>query len=286
MSYASKTIYITYPDNLPKYKMAATEIEKKIKQSPEKKGTKLFNIKTLPIEQLKNIDSRKDELFISLGAQHLHTIKKKVKDSPIIYSFIKRKSLPEKETKNIYNRSVIYIDQPIKKLISIAEKTIQNDYKNEVLILFSENNKKTIDAIKKHPKLKQGKLRVLTVKNTENSVKVIEKHLFNAAAIIATNDKKVWSNKSARWILHQAYSYKVPVIGYSEAFLKAGALASVYSSIDDIAKTTAEEAIYWLNSGKLRKKPLTPKITTKVNKNIAKALQFSPSTIDEIEGEK
>ena len=39
----------------------------------------------------------------------------------------------------------------------------------------------------------------------------------------------------------------MPVIGYSKSFLKAGALASVYSTIEDVTALTVESINHWLD---------------------------------------
>jgi len=284
-SYASKNICVIYPSNLPEYKIAAIEIEKKIRVLINLTGEEAHNIDIISERQLKTISTTKTDLFISLGTQNLNKTNKLINNSPVIYSFVTQENLPIREMENKKSWSTIYINQPTKNLIEIAEKTVQNKYKNEILITLSEENKEAIKEIRNYKKIKNVKIKIIPIKESDNPAKLIEKHLFNAAAIIAIPDKIAWSNKNARWILHQAYTYKVPVIGYSEAFLRAGAMISVYSSAENIAKKTSEEVSYWLKTGQLKNKAITPKRTIKTNPNIARALGYSIDFIDNLERE-
>ena len=96
-------------------------------------------------------------------------------------------------------------------------------------------------------------------------------YLINNAAIINRN--------TARNILLTTYRHKIPVITFSAAYVRAGALAAVYSSADQIARQTAEmigrslsTGIYSLESAKY--------FSISINDSVAKALNIQTISED------
>lgn len=264
------SIYIAYPEEIKNYK----EIAKKIESDLKKNGIK--NIRTLSSDKIKKENIKATDLTIFLGekASKEH---KGIK-SPSIFSFASKIKKEELETGQQW--SIVNTNQPAKKLLKTAEKTINKEYKKNILFIISEENLpaiKELSFFEKHENVK-----TIIVKNNERAAKSIEPELFNAAAIIAIYDPKIWSGNSARWILQQAYSHQVPVIGYSKAFLKAGAMVSVYSSADQIIEAINSQVLKWVNTGTLETKTIYPSYSIEVNDNIARALDFSKAEIIEI----
>jgi ABC-type uncharacterized transport system substrate-binding protein len=60
--------------------------------------------------------------------------------------------------------------------------------------------------------------------------------------MLAVPDPAVLTPNSAKWLLFTAYQRGVPVLGFSKAYVNAGALGAVYSSPDQIGRQAAEIA--------------------------------------------
>jgi len=126
-----------------------------------------------------------------------------------------------------------------------------------------------------------GQLKVIIIPKGRLAAKILEPDLFDAAALIAIQDNAIWTGKNAKWLLQQAFNYKVPVVGYSKSFLKAGALASVYSSLDDVADSTAEAINAWLND----KTPkdfaiIYPEASVQINPSIARVYKSAAERLN------
>ena len=63
--------------------------------------------------------------------------------------------------------------------------------------------------------------------------------------IIAVNDPLVLTRENAKWLLYVAYQQHKPVIGFSKAYVTAGAAAAVYSEPEQIARHTALQISAW-----------------------------------------
>lgn len=74
----------------------------------------------------------------------------------------------------------------------------------------------------------------------DNPIHKIEPVLSRSDVFIPISDSRRINIATAKWILHLSYRYKVPVIAFSKSYLKAGALAAIYSSPADVARDAAE----------------------------------------------
>ncbi len=271
-----KSIYISYPEEKPTYQKIAQSIENKIR-------TSFTNTHILNLSGPTKKTPKENDLIISIGnnasiAKSLHSY-----GATVLHTFTTKSNLTlNKDHFTERGLDAVVIDQPLQKMVNIAEKTIRNDYKNTIIIIISEKNTSAKEEIKQLKISQKAKLEIITINEDTPIVKTIDQYLFNAASIIAVHDNSVWSGKNARWILHQAYTYKVPVIGYSKAFLKAGAMISIYSSADQIIKETERRVTEWISTGNFEKKITSPNYQIEANRNIAKALQFRPSSIANI----
>ena len=74
----------------------------------------------------------------------------------------------------------------------------------------------------------------------DNPVHILGPIIKSSDVFIPVPDNRLVNIATAKWILQLSYRYKVPVIAYSKTYLEAGALAAIYSSVENIAQQTAE----------------------------------------------
>lgn len=225
-----------------------------------------------------------DDLIVALGQQAVASSHYSFTQNTRLYSFLDKTQVPA-TTSSPW--AAIVIDQPLQRLFDVASTIVSGRYRDRIIVAISEDNhvlQKEIAELKQLPDIT---LEVVLINDASEPAKVIDKALFNAGALLAVRDKKVWSGENAKWMLYQSYKFNVPVVGYSKRFLKAGALVSVYTTLSQTAQKTAELIIDWhQQQGALSQQGIVyPDFDTEFNKNIARALKI---TIPDIlpEGEK
>jgi ABC-type uncharacterized transport system substrate-binding protein len=241
-----------------------------------------INIEVISVNALQEKKLSQDDLLVTIGNDSANAIEGLTLDSPIIYSFSSLSALPKSES----NWLATVIEQPLKRLLTIAPQLIKHDYKKQILLPFSQEN---ITQIKNSINdTKSSSLKLIEVLEHEKPAKKIDPFLFKSGAIIAINDKSIWSGENARWMLIQAYKNNVPVIGFSQKFLKAGALVVVYSSLEQIADTTAESISNWYTHKKLPKKNIVySDYNIEYNRKIARTLKINvPDNMMNVESEQ
>ncbi|WP_297810153.1 hypothetical protein [uncultured Methylophaga sp.] len=214
-----------------------------------------------------------DDLLVTVGEAATRYVSQSYSEHSQLYSYINHMALPEPQAKHWAS---VMLDQPLQTLLDSAVDIVEGRYHNKLVIAVSEENQSMRLQIDQLTIPDSVELEVLVIEAEAEPAKIIDQALFNAGALIALRDSRIWSGETAKWMLYQSYKYNVPVVGYSQSFLKAGALVSVYASLRDIAHTTAQQIIGWQNNqGRLTQEGiLYPRLSIDYNKNIARALNI------------
>jgi nitrogen regulatory protein PII-like uncharacterized protein len=135
----------------------------------------------------------------------------------------------------------IYIDQPYSRYFDLIKFTIPRAVR--IGILVHENN---INEISKLEELAQSKgmiLKTSIVSNERNVGQALTLLLDEIDVLIALPDARIHNSKTISHILTTSYRNNIPVIGFSSAYVRAGAAAAVYTSPDNIAQHLSDLVI-------------------------------------------
>ncbi len=181
-------------------------------------------------------------LIVTVGSRAA----KKVYDAgitvPVLNTLIPRAAflrLYENKNSNGHSRhSAIFIDQPLIRQINLIHTALP-DRKRVGVILgpSSKNIIKEIDATKGVSKVR---LTIRTISKDENLIKVLNRLLEYTDVLLAIPDRAVFNRGTVYHFLLTTYRQNVPVVGYSKAYVNAGALLAVYSTPEDIGLQTGE----------------------------------------------
>jgi hypothetical protein len=92
--------------------------------------------------------------------------------------------------------------------------------------------------------------------------------------LLAMPDSGVYNAENIRNILLSTYRHKQGVIGFSADMVKAGALATTYSGIEDINAQVAEIATAFIAGGQLSPPQFPRYFSTIVNEGVARSLDI------------
>lgn len=98
--------------------------------------------------------------------------------------------------------------------------------------------------------------------------------LTDVSVILATPDSTIYNAENIRNILVTTYRRNQSVIGFSAGFVKAGALASTYSDIEDINVQLDELIAEYEASGKLAEPQFPKYFSTTINEDVARSLNI------------
>ena len=193
-----------------------------------------------------NFDNQKIKGFsslITIGYQAASNVIQQNTNKPVLSLLIPKLAFNLLLNKNIskekrYLFSSIYIDQPVERQIRLINELSTNFRK--IGILYGKNSYSRKNKITSIIKSSGFELKNITV--LERTELISEtRHLSESSdLLLAIPDSTIYNRRSIKGILLTTYRNKIPVIGFSRAYVKAGALAAVYSTAENISQHAIE----------------------------------------------
>jgi len=220
-----------------------------------------------------NLLKLKDQqLLISIGSQTTKTLLEANIKTPILSVLIPRhisKSLRAAHPE-MKNWSSLLIDQPIERQFHLIT-SILGPNKNTGILL----GPYTKDLNKKINKASVNTSHNIDIEIIENSDQLTTslKALNHSVDVLLTlPDPIVYNKNTIRGFLLLAYRNKQPIIGFSKAYVKAGAIAAIYSKPEQISKQILNIANNFFTNGAFKHKNHYPEeFSVALNKNIARS---------------
>jgi hypothetical protein len=123
------------------------------------------------------------------------------------------------------------------------------------------------------PALEADNVAVLEAGNGDDINRLLNQ-IAQTDVLLALPDSTIYSTESIRNILLSTYRHKQGVIGFSGDMVKAGALATTYSEIEDIDAQVAEIASAYVAGGELSAPQFPRYFRTIVNEGVARSLDL------------
>jgi putative tryptophan/tyrosine transport system substrate-binding protein len=124
-----------------------------------------------------------------------------------------------------------------------------------------------------------------TVESNDDIGASLSHLLGNIDVLLALPDSRIHNSNTISNILTTSYRNHIPVIGFSSAYVKAGAMAAVYTSLEDISQQVSDVAIQLLRKKHLDTHTILAKyFSISFNFDVARSLGIalrSPSEIKE-----
>ena len=225
----------------------------------------------------KLVVAENSELVIALGVKALEEASKLKYSTPVLGVFTPMpafNALLGKSRRELGNFSAIVLDQPYWRQISLI-KTILPDSK-KLGVLLGRTSAQYLEYLTEEAEEAGFSLDVENVGSASDIIPKLIKTLDTNDAILAIPDPLIYNRETAEPILLTTYRHQKPVFGYSQSYVRAGALAAVYSSNKQLAKQTAEIALAAQQAPSLLPPPQAPKyFSILVNRQVARSLNIT-----------
>ena len=168
------------------------------------------------------------------------------------------------------NVSAILLDQPPARQMQLLLHLLPDI--DTVGILLGPTSARVSEHLAQAARARKLKPQIATIQAESDLLPALKPLLESSGALLAVPDPLVHQPGTAQTLLLTSYRYKKPVIGYSQAYVTAGALAAVYSSPTDIARQAAELAQTYSERQSLPP-PQPPRyFSVGVNRQVARSL--------------
>lgn len=215
-----------------------------VKRTVKNSSSRPVTFNTFYIDNLTPAESESinhSDLLVSIGRRAMLSIQERKKSPPILATLIPRRVFKQHQSslKKINSKvTAIYIDLRPERQILLA-KLLLGKLRTLAILLSdkSSTDKRDISFIVRKAGLRSH------IENVSTSSKIIRKlshALEDSDALLALPDPLIFNRNTARNILLTAYRQRVPIIGFSANYVKAGALAAAFATPEQIARQTGE----------------------------------------------
>ena len=269
-------VFVIYsPDNA-----LHSDIIQKLSANLKLKRSDLTISEVTPEDKIQTVNSNTD-LIIGIGIKGIQSADNHYPKTKKLFISIDPNNY-KLDTKKNKNDAILYMAQPYCRQIHFI-KLLSKHWKTIGLL---SNREKPIDTKTINQCSKKYDLETYIVNTTDNDqLKYNIKEVLNHSDILlAIPDNNIYNSKSVKNILLTSYRYRKPVIAFSQNFTDAGALASIYSSTEQISQRASNLVDQYFKSGQWFKKsvnyPLAFNIS--INRQVFRALDLTIPDLEQL----
>jgi len=224
-----------------------------------------------------------DDYIVTIGTQAMADVMTRPVKASLIATLLPKtayESIVQKHT-TATRVSAVYIDQPAARNIELVRVALPN---KSVGILLSDASSDLYSSLDKIRRKKEVRVNLRTMAPNENLIDALDKVLRDSDVLLAFADPAVSNRNTAQHLLLTTYRRGIPMVAYSRAYVRAGALMAVYSTPEQYAQQTAEMLLSSIKTRSPVVPPQYPKyFSVEINESVAQSLGLKLPSRREIE---
>lgn len=210
-------------------------------------------------------------LIVPVGVKAMRAVVSAGSSEPVLAALIPR-SAYERILGGVDARriSAVFLDQPLARQLALINVALPG--RTQVGILVGPESRAMLPAL--HRPAERFGLSIVDadIKSERDIASTLETLLNRADVLLALPDPLVHNASTLQGILLASYRRGVPVVGFSPAYTRAGALVSVHTSPGQLAEQVAEQALGAITGGRLAAPQYPREYQISVNRQVARSL--------------
>lgn len=179
-----------------------------------------------------------------------------------------------------YGVSAIYLDQPWERQVDFLYAVMPDV--DRVGLLYSPETRLEVSPLLNSVANHGGSVVAQSVQSSDRLFASLEKVLSGSDVLLAIPDSRIYSAASIRNILLTSYRHEVPLIGLSQGYVNAGALAAIFTLPEQIAEQTARQIVAFDKKRALSAPSYPENFSVALNTQVARSLEIRLPSEDEI----
>ncbi|WP_369602050.1 hypothetical protein AAIA72_03420 [Hahella sp. SMD15-11] len=217
-----------------------------------------------------------DVRIVALGQEALKRVSAALPKVPTLGVFIRKASYEKLSALPPFRErqhSVIYLESPPERQLNLISILLPRAKTVAVLVPAD----KPLAEWPKHPALS---VQSFTLRNQDELPRILSRALNSADALLATPEPEIYNRNLIKLILLSAYRHGKPVVGPSLAYVRAGSLATTFSSIGDFSREIIEALEFYKKHGFWPRPGYARYFSVAVNRQVARSLGLNPPSDD------
>jgi putative ABC transport system substrate-binding protein len=181
-----------------------------------------------------------EDTLVSIGSQALTEIRAGYPERTALHLFVTSDFWREQSARDpdLGHNTTVVIDQPPRRLLTLARLLVPGARALSVVLgPISHKHGAVLDT---DAAALGFESRIGVLKPGNNPIATLSPLINAAQVVVVLPDSADFNRAVAKWLLQLSFRARIPVIGFSRAYTDAGALASVYSTPENIGQQGAE----------------------------------------------
>ncbi|MFZ6754583.1 ABC transporter substrate-binding protein [Undibacterium sp. Dicai25W] len=237
-------------------------------------------IKIFDVNKFSNDDlsrSANNQILIAVGSSAMLTIAQKPPAMPVLNVLVPQSSFVKaiKQNSRIQDSrrfSAVFFDQSWSRQLGLIQVSMPNHPR--VGILLGKESTELIPQLQNAAKTLDISLNIETVSEDAELLNALRKLLTISDAMLAVPDARIYNRNNISSILLTSYRQQIPLFGFSAPYVKAGALASIYSLPSQISQQVAEIIANLPANGNLPPPQFPKYFSITTNSQVARSLNI------------
>lgn len=244
----------------------------------ERSGLARTEVLQLTPDELGAAGPLSPRLFVTLGAEAAGALLKADNTKvPVLSALLPRLSferlLRESGRKPSPQFSALYLNQPLERQLELARLALPQA--RRIGVLLGPESQAQMAGLEEAAQPRNVKLVRVQVEPAEPVFQGLKKILDESELLLALPDPQVYNSSSLQNILLAAYRARVPMLAFSPAYVRAGALLALYSTPAQIGQQAAGMARSALQGKGLPAPQYPQDFMVGVNEHVARSLGLS-----------
>jgi len=241
----------------------------------ERGGLSRLEVLQLTAVELAGAGPLSPKLFVALGTEAANALAKTESRIPVLCTLLPRSSfertLLENGRKPSAQFSSLYLDQPLSRQLELIRAALPTA--RRVGVLWGPESQVQAPALKTLVRASALELVEATVASNELFFPSLKRVLEDADLLLAMPDPQLYNSSNIQNILLASFRAKVPLVAFSPAYVRAGALLALYVTPTQIGRQAAAIARGVLQGKTLSATPLySQDFNVAVNEHVARSL--------------
>jgi putative tryptophan/tyrosine transport system substrate-binding protein len=221
-----------------------------------------------------------EQALIALGSRAFVAAIRHAGGKPVVAALLSQSALDDIAPTTADRWSIILLDQPVERWINLIHSAFPA--MQQVGMLVGPASQRAARLMERRMADRRLTLNIEQVYSSEEVVLALEHLLPRMGVLLALPDPVAHNRNSVQPLLLTTYRAGIPVLAYSEAYLQAGAVLALYSTVPQIV-TQVVETLQQFNDGRVPPNTQSPRyFTVGVNSAVARSLGLSLPASEEL----
>lgn len=200
--------------------------------------------RVLSLEEIARLGSENANVIVAVGVKAVDALAARDPRVPVLNTLIPRATFESiaKQRRGRENNSdafsVVYLDQPLGRQLDLIR--LATPGRKRIGVVLGPDSAGMLESLTAEARARGLQVYAARIKNEAELPAALQTVLAESDVLLSLPDSVAFNSRTLQSVLFTAYHYQVPVIGFSPAYVRAGALAAVHSTPAQLAQQIIE----------------------------------------------